>query len=61
MALIHGLEAEAQAAGQRRELLWLLEELRVTQLAPGPLVRPGATIRRVRDALVARRLSAASS
>ena len=51
MAMIHGLEAEAQAAGRLRELRWLLEELRVTQLAPGPLVRPGATVRRVREAL----------
>ena len=51
MAVIHGLEAEAEAAGRRRELLWLLEELRVTQLAPGPLVRPGATVKRVREAL----------
>jgi ATP-dependent helicase HrpA len=51
MAVIHGLEAAAQAAGRRPALLWLLEELRVTQLAPGPLVRPGATVRRVREAL----------
>jgi ATP-dependent helicase HrpA len=50
MAVIH--ELETQAAG-RREALWLIEELRVTQLAPGPLVRPGATIKRVREALLA--------
>jgi ATP-dependent helicase HrpA len=48
MAVIH--ELETQAIG-RRDALWLIEELRVTQLAPGPLVRPGATIKRVREAL----------
>ena len=41
---------EAEAAG-RRDVLWLLEEVRVAQLAPGSLVRPGATVRRVREAL----------
>ncbi|HEX3617975.1 MAG TPA: ATP-dependent RNA helicase HrpA [Solirubrobacteraceae bacterium] len=50
MAAIH--EIEAQAAGNR-EARWLLEELRVTQLAPGPLVRPGATVKRVRELLAA--------
>jgi ATP-dependent helicase HrpA len=48
MAAIHELEAEA--AG-RRDVLWLIEELRVTQLAPGELVRPGATVKRIREAL----------
>ena len=48
MAALHALEA--QAAG-RPDLRWQLEELRVTQLAPGPLVRPGATFKRVRAAL----------
>jgi ATP-dependent helicase HrpA len=48
MATIHALEA--QAAG-RGDLAWLIEELRVTQLAPGPYVRPGATLKRVREAL----------
>ena len=48
MAAIHQLEAEA--AG-RSDVLWLIEELRVTQLAPGDLVRPGATIKRIREAL----------
>jgi ATP-dependent helicase HrpA len=48
MAAIH--ELEAQAAGNR-EARWLLEELRVAQLAPGPLVRPGATVKRVRELL----------
>ncbi len=52
MAVIHELEAEA--AG-RSDVLWLLEEVRVAQLAPGPLVRPGATVRRVREALAAGR------
>ncbi len=51
MAVLHGLEAEVEAAGRRRELRWALEELRVAQLAPGPLVRPGATVKRVREAL----------
>ena len=48
MAEIHQLEAEA--AG-RSDAMWLIEELRVTQLAPGALVRPGATVKRVRAAL----------
>ena len=48
MTQVHGLEA--QAAG-RPDLTWLLEEVRVAQLAPGPLVRPGATVKRVREAL----------
>jgi ATP-dependent helicase HrpA len=43
-------ELEAQASG-RAELRWLLEEVRVAQLAPGAHVRPGATVKRVRDAL----------
>jgi ATP-dependent helicase HrpA len=50
MATIHELESEAE---HRRDLLWLLEELRVTQLAAGEYVRPGATVRRVREALAA--------
>jgi ATP-dependent helicase HrpA len=48
MATIH--ELEAQAAG-RPDLRWLIEELRVAQLAPGEHVRPGATAKRVREAL----------
>jgi ATP-dependent helicase HrpA len=48
MATIH--ELEAQAAG-RPELRWLIEEVRVAQLAPGPHVRPGATVKRVREAI----------
>ena len=48
MATIHELEAET--AG-RPDLRWLIEELRVAQLAPGPHVRAGATVRRVREAL----------
>jgi ATP-dependent helicase HrpA len=52
MAAIH--ELEAQAVG-RRDVIWLIEELRVAQLAPGPLVRPGATVKRVREALAAKR------
>jgi ATP-dependent helicase HrpA len=48
MATIH--ELEAQASG-RADLRWLLEEVRVAQLAPGAHVRPGATVKRVRDAL----------
>ncbi len=48
MATIHALEAEA--AG-RSDAKWLLEELRVAQLAPGTHVRPGATVKRVREAL----------
>jgi ATP-dependent helicase HrpA len=50
MATIHELESEAE---HRRDLLWLLEEVRVTQLAAGEHVRPGATVRRVREALAA--------
>jgi ATP-dependent helicase HrpA len=48
MAAIH--ELEAQAAG-RSDVMWLIEEVRVAQLAPGAHVRPGATIKRVREAL----------
>jgi len=48
MAAIHDLEA--QAAG-RSDVMWLIEELRVAQLAPGPHVRRGATVKRVREAL----------
>jgi ATP-dependent helicase HrpA len=48
MAAIH--ELEAQAAG-RSDVMWLLEEMRVAQLAPGVHVRPGATVKRVREAL----------
>jgi ATP-dependent helicase HrpA len=48
MAEIH--ELEAQAAG-RSDALWLIEELRVALLAPGALVRKGATVKRVRAAL----------
>ncbi len=48
MAAIH--ELEAQAAG-RSDVTWLIEEVRVAQLAPGPHVRPGATVKRVREAL----------
>jgi ATP-dependent helicase HrpA len=44
-------ELEAQARG-RPELRWLVEEVRVAQLAPGGYVRPGATVKRVREALV---------
>ncbi|MGA2927322.1 MAG: DUF3418 domain-containing protein, partial [Solirubrobacteraceae bacterium] len=51
MAAIH--ELEAQAAG-RSDVMWLLEEVRVAQLAPGPHVRPGATVKRVREALTVR-------
>jgi ATP-dependent helicase HrpA len=50
MAEIH--ELEAQAAG-RSDVMWLIEEVRVAQLAPGPYVRPGATVKRVREALAA--------
>jgi hypothetical protein len=50
MATIHELEAEAS---RRPDLRWLIEELRVAQLAPGTLVRPGATVKRVREALAA--------
>jgi ATP-dependent helicase HrpA len=48
MVVIH--ELEAQATG-RRDLSWLIDEVRVAQLAPGPYVRPGATVKRVREAL----------
>jgi ATP-dependent helicase HrpA len=48
MAVIH--ELEAQAAG-RSDVIWLIEEVRIAQLVPGPLVRPGATLKRVREAL----------
>jgi ATP-dependent helicase HrpA len=48
MAAIHDLEA--QAAG-RSDVMWLIEEVRVAQLAPGPHVRQGATVKRVRAAL----------
>ena len=48
MAAIHQLESEA--AG-RSDVMWLIEEVRVAQLAPGVLVRPGATVKRVREAL----------
>jgi ATP-dependent helicase HrpA len=48
MATIH--ELEAQAAGHR-DAMWLIEEVRVAQLAPGAYVRPGATVKRVREAL----------
>jgi ATP-dependent helicase HrpA len=48
MAAIH--ELEAQAAG-RGDVMWLIEEVRVAQLAPGAHVRPGATVKRVREAL----------
>jgi hypothetical protein len=44
------LELEAEAAG-RGDLVWLLEEVRVAQFAPGPYVRRGATVRHVREAL----------
>ena len=52
MAVIHELESEA--AG-RSDVMWLIEELRVAQLAPGPYVRPGATVKRVREALAVSR------
>jgi ATP-dependent helicase HrpA len=48
MAAIH--ELEAQAAG-RGDVMWLIEEVRVAQLAPGAYVRRGATVKRVREAL----------
>ncbi len=48
MTAIH--EVEAQAAG-RSDVMWLIEELRVNQLAPGVHVRPGATVKRIREAL----------
>jgi ATP-dependent helicase HrpA len=50
MAAIH--ELEAQAAG-RSDVMWLIQEVRVARLAPGPHVRPGATVKRVREALAA--------
>jgi ATP-dependent helicase HrpA len=50
MATIHALEA--QAAG-RSDATWLIEEVRVAQLAPGVHVRPGATVKRVREILAA--------
>ncbi|HET9126370.1 MAG TPA: ATP-dependent RNA helicase HrpA, partial [Solirubrobacteraceae bacterium] len=50
MAIIH--ELESRAAG-RGEVIWLLEELRVGQFAPGLPVARGATVRRVREALAA--------
>ena len=46
------LELEAEAAG-RSDVKWLIEELRVAQLAPGAHVRRGATVKRVREALAA--------
>jgi ATP-dependent helicase HrpA len=48
MAAIH--ELEVQAAG-RADVKWLIEEVRVAQLAPGAQVRPGATVKRVHEAL----------
>jgi ATP-dependent helicase HrpA len=48
MAAIHELEAQAHG---RPEVMWLIEELRVAQLAPGSYVRPGASVKRVREAL----------
>jgi ATP-dependent helicase HrpA len=48
MAAIHALEAQSTG---RSDVRWLLEEVRVAELAPGPLVRPGATVKRVREAL----------
>jgi ATP-dependent helicase HrpA len=48
MAAIHELEAEAAGRG---DVKWLIEEVRVAQLAPGAHVRPGATVKRVREAL----------
>jgi ATP-dependent helicase HrpA len=48
MEVIHELERQADG---RADLRWLLEELRVTQLAPGEHARPGATLKRVRAAL----------
>ncbi len=55
MATIH--ELEAQADGHSDEM-WLIQELRIAQLAPGPDVRPGATLKHVRAALAARALPA---
>jgi ATP-dependent helicase HrpA len=48
MTVIH--ELEAQASG-RSDVMWLIEEVRVAQLSPGADVRPGATVKRVREAL----------
>jgi len=48
MVTIHELEAQANG---RPDLRWLLEEVRVAQLAPGDYVRPGATVKRVREAV----------
>lgn len=48
MVVVH--ELETQAAG-RADLIWQLEELRVAQFAPGPYVRPGATVKRIRQTL----------
>jgi ATP-dependent helicase HrpA len=48
MTAIHELEAQAVGRG---DVIWLIEEVRVAQLAPGPHVRPGATVNRVREAL----------
>jgi ATP-dependent helicase HrpA len=48
MAAIRALEAQATG---RSDVMWLIEEVRVAQLAPGPHVRPGATVKRVREAL----------
>jgi ATP-dependent helicase HrpA len=44
------LELETQAAG-RPAVMWQIQELRVALLAPGPHVRAGATVKRVREAL----------
>jgi ATP-dependent helicase HrpA len=44
------VELEAEAAG-RPDVIWLIEEIRVAQLAPGAHVRPGATVKRLREAL----------
>ena len=48
MATIHELEAQASECSTAK---WLIEEVRVAQLAPGEHVRPGATVKRVREAL----------
>jgi ATP-dependent helicase HrpA len=48
MAQIHELEAQA---AERSDARWLIEEVRIALLAPGPYVRPGATVKRVREAL----------
>jgi ATP-dependent helicase HrpA len=44
------VELEAEAAG-RPDVMWLIDEIRVAQLAPGAHVRPGATVKRLREAL----------